>query len=65
MNEKFVTSSEKRSISLKVRNQVHQALRFYCLDRNITIQQVVEELIESFLIEKKFFGAAKKKVSKK
>jgi hypothetical protein len=67
MNEKFITSSQKRSISLKVRNEVHQALRFYCIERDITIQQVLEALLDEFLTGKGFFkqDKPKKKVSKK
>jgi predicted transcriptional regulator YheO len=68
MNEKFITSAQKRSISLKVRNEVHQALRFYCIERDVTIQQVLEELLDEFLTTKKYFPiakTAKKKVSKK
>jgi hypothetical protein len=58
----------KRTISLKVDPLIHSALKYYCMDQEKTIQQVVETILQAFikqtgLMEK--YGTVKKKVTKK
>jgi hypothetical protein len=68
MNDPFISSYEKRSVSFKIPPKMHQALKFYCLDVGITMQKIVETLIDKFVEEKGLLKVAKplkKKVSKK
>ena len=65
MNDPFVYSNEKRSLSFKLSPKVHSALRFHCLDTGETMQSVIESLIESFVDSRGLLGKSRAVLKKK
>lgn len=67
MQDNRVYTNSTRSISVKISPAVHQAIKFYALENNLTIQRVIEKVLHDFVEEEGFLHKryVKKKVSKK